>query len=71
MSRDGTRTTVGRLPICDFCENHAEYDFMTTSGHRWAFACHRHWRQHRLHPDLGPGRGQKLVVQPERIVVED
>lgn len=37
----------------------AEYDFRTTHGF-WANGCEHHWKQHRMHEDLGIGKGQKL-----------
>lgn len=56
--------TVAALPTCDFCDvrtTPAEYDFRTLFG-PWANGCEEHYLMHRLHDDLGTGKGQKLVV---------
>jgi hypothetical protein len=61
-------TPVSNLPACDFCPagrgSAARYDFRTRDG-RWANGCERHHIQHRMHPTLGTGKGQRLVLPDE------
>ncbi len=64
----GKKVTVRKLPSCDFCDMNgeqvpAEYDFPTRADSRWANGCEEHWKMHRRYPDLGTGKGQKLVVK--------
>jgi hypothetical protein len=58
-----TTAKVARLPRCDFgSDGHlATYDFKTTQG-PWANGCKDHYLEHRFYPDLGTGKGQRLVV---------
>jgi len=62
----GTTAVVAALPHCVFCpvgnRKPAEYDFRTLNG-QWGYGCHEHYLQHRLHDDLGTGKGQKLVLE--------
>lgn len=55
---------LSRLPKCNFCSEHARYDFKSKHG-PWAFACEQHWQEHRAHETLGVGIGQKLVLESE------
>lgn len=64
-------TNIARIitpKTCDFCrhpsinkEEPALYDFKTTFG-PWANGCEAHYLEHRAYPDLGTGKGQKLVL---------
>lgn len=56
----GTEVSVDRLPACDWCGGPAHYDFKTRFG-PWAYGCDEHYSSMRLFPDLGTGKGQKLV----------
>lgn len=63
-----TEARVAVIPKCDFCrhpsggrkEVPAQYDFKTRGG-AWAYGCEEHWKKYRFYPDLGTGKGQKLV----------
>lgn len=63
----GETVKVQEYPHCDFCHTNddkvvaAEYDFKTNLG-PWANGCERHWLQHRAFPELGTGKGQRLVL---------
>lgn len=76
MAQNGTLAYVGELPPCDFCKDFtkaiagnelavevtkAKYDFRTKTG-QWANACPSHYRVHRMHRELGVGKGQRLMV---------
>jgi hypothetical protein len=52
---------VSVLPKCDFCPLTASFDFKTWLG-PWANGCTAHWQMYRAFPDLGTGKGQRLVV---------
>lgn len=63
--KSGTLAYVSVVPECDFCgTNHQEalYDFKTKMG-PWAFGCEAHYVANRAHPELGIGKGQKLVLR--------
>lgn len=73
MAKNGTEAYISELPDCQFAHTltnrpKAEYDFRTTDG-RWGYGCDRHWRMHRLHTELGLGKGQKLVVKSTKSTV--
>ncbi len=55
---------VSELPQCNFCDARAEYDFAAKMG-PWANGCASHWVQYRRHPELGTGRGQRLVLRDD------
>lgn len=69
---------VTSLPFCDFCkeadgiDRPARYDFKTALG-PWANGCERHWRLHARcrggknhdEPELGTGKGQRLILPHE------
>jgi len=68
---EGKIAVVGRLPGCDFCKDYVEQgvlskvqvarvDGKTLMG-PWGFMCKRHYRLYGV--GLGPGKGQKLVLQ--------
>lgn len=68
MAENGTVAFVSELPSCDFHpgEDHkARYDFRTTDG-RWGNGCEAAYEANRMHPDLGLGKGQRLVTEKER-----
>jgi hypothetical protein len=51
---------------CGFCADlgktiEAEYDFKSIMRGAWANACEKHWIKMRAYPELGTGKGQKLV----------
>lgn len=58
------KVTVAALPKCNFCDLRARYDFATRMG-MWAYACSGHYHAYRLHPTLGTGKGQKLILASE------
>lgn len=60
--QDLVEAKVAALPICNFCSEPALYDFKTKMG-PWAYGCQGHFDIHRMYPDLGTGKGQKLVVE--------
>lgn len=65
-----TQVTVPVLPNCDMCalsdiEFPAEYDAKTVYG-PWANMCRRHWQVFAAFPDLGTGKGQRLVLKEEK-----
>jgi len=63
------RVTITKPKYCDFCKHPssgtlqvvAEYDFKTKQG-PWANGCYMHWVQYRAYPDLGTGKGQRLIL---------
>ena len=55
-----TEVKMATIPNCDFCDMEAEYDFKTRNG-PWAYGCRIHWVKWRFFPNLGTGKGQKLV----------
>jgi hypothetical protein len=66
-----TRVEVAALPDCDLCKlapnatgNVAAYDAKTNRG-PWAYLCESHWLTHRAYPDLGTGKGQRLVLRKD------
>ena len=59
-----TETKLDRYPRCDLCGKPARYDFATTHG-VWAYGCQTCYEQFRLYPDLGMGKGQKLVLKKQ------
>jgi hypothetical protein len=77
MAENGTIARVVQLPDCTFCKlltdnakvngspvfavRKAKYDFRTTNG-QWAFGCQLHFEMHRLHSELGLGKGQMLLT---------
>lgn len=67
---DGTIAYVNKLPKCDFPHElevpNAEYDFRTTDG-RWGNGCLAHYNIHRMHKELGTGKGQKLIARPDAV----
>ena len=52
-------TAVSEIPVCNFCEEDAEYDGQTIFG-PWAYMCKRCFRKYGR--GLGLGQGQKLVL---------
>lgn len=57
---------VATLPKCDWAGDDpkhpvAVYDFKTKYG-PWANGCHKCYHEHRAHPELGTGKGQKLYI---------
>ena len=66
MAKNGTIAYISEAKPCDFphkpgTQPDAEYDFRTTNG-QWANGCDDHYKQFRMHKDLGVGMGQKLEV---------
>lgn len=57
----GNIVEVESLPYCDFCEQVAAYDAVTTLG-PWANMCETHWKEYGV--QLGTGWGQKLILSP-------
>lgn len=64
---DQVEARVHTMPPCDFAQTESacdlgqdRYDFKTKYG-PWANACTSHWTIHRMHNELGTGKGQKLV----------
>jgi hypothetical protein len=57
----GTTATLSVLPRCWWCPNTAAYDFRTKQG-PWAYGCIDHYQEHRMHGELGVGRGQLLLL---------
>jgi len=60
---------VSKLPDCDIHKYNlgvsgvpAEYDAATNHGSQWANMCTPCWEENRRFPDLGTGKGQRLVV---------
>ena len=74
---NGTVARVINRPNCYWCNLLAEnakvngqpvfavrkamYDFRTKNG-QWAFGCQTHYEAHRMHADLGLGKGQRLLT---------
>ena len=56
-----TTVQVEKFPKCDFCGEHAKYDFSMRAG-RWAFGCEQHWRAYGFGV-LGTGLGQQLILK--------
>lgn len=51
------------LPKCHWHPDKvARYDFATRYDGVWAYGCFRCYMEYRLHPTLGVGKGQRLVV---------
>lgn len=70
MPKDLVEVKMASLPLCDFCQiegkrEEAQYDFRTQFS-SWAYGCQRHYEQHRMHPELGTGKGQRLVLAKPR-----
>lgn len=65
-----TTATLTTLPPCDLCKvagdrvATAAYDAKTIHG-PWAFMCEPHYLAHRAYPELGTGKGQRLVLRKE------
>ena len=57
-----TQVKVSSLPQCNFGPEQAEYDFKTVFG-PWAYGCREHYEALRQFPELGTGKGQKLIVE--------
>ncbi len=57
---------VAVLPKCDFCDETARYDGMTTYG-PWANMCEPHFENNGV--GLGLGKGQRLVQDGEDVVM--
>ena len=58
-----TTARVLVFPKCDFHPNEvhpAEFDFKTLQG-PWGNGCREAWELNRAYPDLGTGKGQRLV----------
>jgi hypothetical protein len=71
VPHNGTEAEVAVMPDCDFCKMNphlaekprkAEYDFRTKNG-QWGYGCTAHYKLNRMHPDLGTGKGQRLVLR--------
>lgn len=65
---DLVEAKVHTMPECDFADeaqtctpDEDRYDFKTKQG-PWANGCTWHWQTHRMYPELGTGKGQKLVL---------
>lgn len=56
-----TEVKLKQLPKCSFCDDKAQYDFLTTSR-QWAYGCSAHYGLFRQFEDLGYGKGQKLIL---------
>lgn len=67
-----TEVTIREARPCDICKyvgppprkvtQTAEYDAKTTEG-PWANMCEFHYLQYRAYPDLGTGKGQRLILK--------
>lgn len=55
-------TEVSERPLCNFCDDYAQYESMMIAGGVYAFLCTEHWMAYGI-KELGPGLGQKLVVR--------
>lgn len=66
MPKNGTIAYVNTLPKCDFHgkEHDATHDFRSFDG-RWGFGCEDAYEEHKMHTELGTGKGQKLEVRPD------
>ena len=72
MARNGTEVEVAVLPNCDICTHveqrpesevkKAAYDLRTNNG-SWGYVCEEHRKTHAMHPDLGTGKGQRLILK--------
>ena len=69
MARNGTEATVFRIPECDVHKYDkgvanvpAEYDAKTRRG-PWANMCQACFDEEAMYPDLGTGKGQKLILK--------
>ena len=62
----GKVVIVTEIPDCNFCADGTPgpYDFATRMG-PWANGCEAHWSQHRASPDLGVGKAQLWILEPE------
>lgn len=60
------QVTVARLPKCDVHEgdHEADYDIKVPGDGRWANVCEEFYQQVGS-PELGTGRGQRLVLKEE------
>jgi hypothetical protein len=56
-----TKVTLTKLPLCNFCEKTAKYDFKTRTG-PWAYGCQLHYEVNRAYSQLGTGKGQELIL---------
>lgn len=57
---------VYEKPLCNICNEPAEYDAMTKYGN-WAYLCERHYEK--LGIGLGLGKGQRLILK-KKIALE-
>jgi hypothetical protein len=71
MARNGTEAFVTALPDCDICHYvlgvvhvPAAYDVKTIDG-RWGYVCEDHFKTHAMYPELGTGKGQRLVMKSQ------
>ncbi len=54
---------VNEFPKCAFCSQQARYDAKTILSVGWAYMCRVHYILLRLHPTLGTGKGQELILK--------
>lgn len=53
---------VSNRPLCNFCDDYAQYESMMIAGGMYAYLCTEHWMAYGV-KKLGTGYGQKLVVR--------
>ena len=52
---------VLKLPMCDLCDDRAQYDVFIPGYRTWGYVCEKHFKLHGC--KLGTGCGQKLIVK--------
>lgn len=60
----GEIVVVSEIPKCNFCDELGPYDFPTRLG-PWANGCETHWKQYRVSPSLGVGKGQLWITKEQ------
>lgn len=71
MARNGTEAIMFRIPECDVHKYEkkqydvpAVYDAKTKTG-QWAYLCQSCFDDVAMYPDLGTGKGQRLVLKSD------